>query len=135
MEEWLPERRVVIVDDNHGFRLVAERFLAALKGIAIAGSAAGGAEGLELVARVRPDVVLVDIRMPGMNGFEFVVRLKAVPDAPPAILVSMDVDEETRREARRLGVCAVLAKEHFVAGMAQALEQALRGRSPRGAGN
>ena len=114
MDQPAPRRRVVIVDDSRGFRFAAEVFLRTLEGIEIAGSAADGLQGIELIDRVKPDAAIVDISMPGLNGFELAARLKERQDGPGVILVSMNVDMTVRAEAHRLGVDAVVCKLDFV---------------------
>ncbi len=117
--------RLVLVDDNPGFRLAAERFLHSLTGFALAGMAADGAEGLRLIERERPDAVIMDVSMPTMNGFELAARLRALPAGPRIIMISLFMDEAMRGEALRLGADAVLAKEDFVSGLPGVLAQVL----------
>ena len=114
MSQASPRSRIVLVDDNQGFRLAAERFLLTLTGFALAGMAADGAEGLRLIERERPDAVIMDVSMPVMNGFELAARLRESPAGPRIIMISLNMDEAVRREAMRLGADAVLAKEDFV---------------------
>jgi DNA-binding NarL/FixJ family response regulator len=108
------QRRLVLVDDNQGFRLAAERFLLTLSGVSLAGTAADGDEGLRLIERERPDAVIMDVSMPVMNGFELAARLRESPAGPRIIMISLNMDEAVRREALRLGADAVLAKADFV---------------------
>jgi YesN/AraC family two-component response regulator len=60
--------RVVTVDDQAAFRRAAEAVIRASPGFELAGEAASGEEGLSVVGRVQPDLVLVDVRMPGIDG-------------------------------------------------------------------
>jgi len=71
--------RALIVDDERIARQELRRLLAAHPGIEIAGEARTGEEALHLVARLAPDVLFLDIRMPGMNGFDLLQRLDDVP--------------------------------------------------------
>jgi DNA-binding NarL/FixJ family response regulator len=85
---------VVIVDDQElvrsGLRLLLEG-----RGVAVVGEAADGLAALDVVARVRPDVVLMDIRMPGLDGIEATRRLMT-STAPPRVLIltTYDMDED-----------------------------------------
>lgn len=115
MDQTSKVRRVVVIDDNRGFRLAAEAFLRTLPEVEFAGAAPDGKQGMELVSRTRPDAAIVDIAMPCMNGFELATYLRAQPDAPGIILVSLNVDQAVRCEALRIGVDAVLPKVDFVA--------------------
>jgi DNA-binding NarL/FixJ family response regulator len=78
---------VLIVDDHADFRASA-RALLELQGFAVVGDAADGRTGLDAAERLRPDVVLLDIQLPDMDGFEVAERLAATPDAPRVVLVS-----------------------------------------------
>jgi DNA-binding NarL/FixJ family response regulator len=132
MESTLAKRRVVIVDDNRGFRFAAEVFLRTLERVEIAGTAPDGLQGLELIDRLKPDAAIVDISMPGLNGFELAARLQERPESPGIILVSMNVDQTTRTEAHRLGVGGVVSKTDFVDQMPDLLEAIFVARAARG---
>lgn len=124
--------RVVVVDDNRGFRLAAEMFLRSLASVEFVGAARNGVEGLDLISELKPTAAIIDISMPGMSGFELAAKLRKRPDAPGIILVSMHVDEATRLEAQRLGVDAVVPKVDFVFDLPAAL-QAVSSRKNRNA--
>jgi DNA-binding NarL/FixJ family response regulator len=79
--------RVLIVDDHHGFRSIA-RLMLESAGYEVAGEAVDGAEALELAGRLEPEVVLLDIELPGMNGFAVAEALAERPDPPAVVLVS-----------------------------------------------
>lgn len=79
-------RTVVIVDDHVGFRAAARRLLEA-QGFTVVGEAGDGAEALEAVARLCPDVVVLDVVLPGMDGFAVAERLHAA-GGPAVVLVS-----------------------------------------------
>ncbi|MGP3933068.1 response regulator [Nonomuraea sp. KM88] len=105
--------RVVIVDDQHlvreGLRLLLER----ADDIVVAGDASGADAGVELVARLRPDVVLMDIRMPGPDGLDATRRIMADPalrDVHVIVLTTFDTDENIQ-EAIRAGAAGFLLKD------------------------
>ncbi|MFI5042784.1 MAG: response regulator transcription factor [Acidimicrobiales bacterium] len=81
------EQLVVLVDDHAGFRAQA-RALCEAHGLRVVGEAGDGADALEVVARLRPDVVLLDIALPDIDGFAVARRLAGLPKAPQVILVS-----------------------------------------------
>ena len=118
-----------MIDDNAAFLRAAQRVIANMPELELAGIASDAAAGLELVSKARPDVVLIDIQMPGMNGFELAERLRKSPAAPAMVLISSHVDGETLREAERLGVPAVLPKHDFVEGLRLALARATAARN------
>src|SRR5262245_6916718 len=79
--------RVLLVDDDARFRRLARRALTA-DGIEVVGEAADGAEALRMAATLAPDVVLLDIGLPGMDGTEVARRLPDPPEGPAVILIS-----------------------------------------------
>lgn len=80
-------RTAVIVDDHAGFRAQASRLLEA-SGYQVVGSCADGRSALALLARVRPDVLLLDVQLPDMDGFGLLDRLDGDVVAPIVVLVS-----------------------------------------------
>lgn len=71
--------KALIIDDERIARQELRRLLGAHAEIEIAGEARGGEEALELIAQLTPDVLFLDVRMPGMNGFDLLQRLEDVP--------------------------------------------------------
>jgi DNA-binding NarL/FixJ family response regulator len=103
--------RVVLVDDQElvrtGFRLV----LGGQQDIEVVGEAGDGAEAVEVIAATRPDVVVMDVRMPRMDGVEATRRIRAGDDAPRVlILTTFDVDEYVY-EAIKAGASGFLLKD------------------------
>jgi DNA-binding NarL/FixJ family response regulator len=78
---------VVIVDDHAEFRASASVLLDA-EGFVVIGAAADGDEAIAAVERLRPQVVLLDIQLPDMDGFAVAERLAARPDPPRIVLIS-----------------------------------------------
>jgi DNA-binding NarL/FixJ family response regulator len=78
---------VVIVDDHAAFRASARALLQA-EGFDVVGEAADGAEAVKAVAALRPEVVLLDIQLPDLDGLAVAEQLAAVPDAPAVVLIS-----------------------------------------------
>ena len=92
----LSEIRVVLVDDEpllrHGLRMILE----GAPGISVIGEAGNGKEGIELILGEEPDVVLMDIRMPVMDGIEATAQLHSLAgarDIPVVMLTAFDTDE------------------------------------------
>jgi DNA-binding NarL/FixJ family response regulator len=85
--------RVVLVDDQALVRTGLRLILANADGFEVVGEAADGAEAIAVVLRTQPDVVLMDVRMPGMDGVEGTRQIRASPDAPRVIiLTTFDLD-------------------------------------------
>jgi DNA-binding NarL/FixJ family response regulator len=78
---------VLIVDDHPSFRATARALLEA-EGFDVVGEAADGAQALVLAAQTRPQVVLLDVQLPDIDGFEVAARLTANGSAPAVVLVS-----------------------------------------------
>jgi DNA-binding NarL/FixJ family response regulator len=104
--------RVVTVDDQAVFRRAAEVVIDASPGFELAGEAASGDEGLDAVERLRPDLVLLDVRMPGMDGVETARRLAA--SRPEVIVVLITVEEPAEAPgASTCGAVGVVSKRRF----------------------
>ena len=84
--------RVIIVDDQELFRQGLTMLMAAEPGLEVVGQAGDGASGTELAARVAPDVVLLDVRMPKVSGIEACVAIKAA--SPTTKIVMLTVSDE-----------------------------------------
>ncbi len=78
---------VLIVDDHADFRASA-RALLELQGFDVVADVEDGETALDAATRLRPDVVLLDVQLPGMDGFEVAERLAAIEQAPRVVLVS-----------------------------------------------
>ncbi|MFJ3667701.1 response regulator [Streptomyces sp. NPDC090106] len=105
--------RVLVVDDQFLVRGGLVALLRAAPGMEVAGEAADGEEAVALAARTRPDVVLMDIRMPGTTGIEATERILAqAGDPPPRVLVltTFDLDEYVYG-ALRAGASGFLLKD------------------------
>jgi DNA-binding NarL/FixJ family response regulator len=85
--------RVIVVDDQDLFRGGFALILGAQPDIDVVGEAADGAAAVDLATRLKPDVVLMDIRMPGMDGVTATGRICAETDAKVVVLTMFDVDE------------------------------------------
>jgi DNA-binding NarL/FixJ family response regulator len=113
---------VLIVDDQECFRRAAQSLVSATAGFDAVGESASAEEALEAAVQLRPDLVLVDVRMPGLDGFETSRRILAVlPDAV-VVLVSAD-PEPDRDQVEGSGAAAFVAKEALNRSMLQALWQ------------
>jgi DNA-binding NarL/FixJ family response regulator len=103
--------RVLLVDDQHLIRLGFRMVLEAEPGIEVVGEAADGAEAVHEAARLQPDVVLMDVRMPALDGIAATERIVAArPDARIVILTTFDLDDYAFA-ALRAGASGFLLKD------------------------
>jgi DNA-binding NarL/FixJ family response regulator len=89
----MAEVRVLVVDDQAPFRRAMTAVVDETDGFVVVGQAESGEESLELAAAVRPDLVLMDVNLPGIDGLEATRRLLS-GDAPPVVLLLSTYDEE-----------------------------------------
>ncbi|MEV4802834.1 response regulator transcription factor [Nonomuraea sp. NPDC049421] len=103
--------RVLVVDDEELVRSGLRLILEASGDIAVAGEARDGAEAVSAVRRLRPEVVLMDVRMPVLDGLAAAARILALPEPPKVImLTTFDLDEYVH-EALRHGAVGFLLKD------------------------
>jgi two-component system NarL family response regulator len=121
--------KVLLVDDN---RLMLEGLQNLLEAhdIEVAGTAANGLEAIDLASELAPDVILMDIRMPGCDGLEATRLIKAkMPEARIVMLTTSD-DDEDLFEAIKFGACGYLIKNIDTETLVEALGQAREGIPP-----
>lgn len=121
--------RVAVVDDQTLIRDGIAALLALLPDLEVVGKAASGDQALELAARQSPDVVLMDVRMPGMNGIAATREICArLPAARVIVLTTFD-DDEYVFEALRAGAAGYLLKNADPDHLAQAIRAVHAGQS------
>jgi DNA-binding NarL/FixJ family response regulator len=104
---------VLVVDDSPVFRRGMGRAVRVHGGMQLVGEADGGEAAVAAIQRLRPDVVLLDLRMPDIDGLEVLYRLRDL-DPPPAcrvLIVSASLDQEIERAARAAGAAGCVSKE------------------------
>ena len=121
--------RVVLVDDQALLREGLELVLGMLPGIEVAGSAAGAGEALELVGRERPDVVRMDLRMPGVDGGEATRRIGAVHPDIPVLMLTTYADDASIVAALEAGARGYLTKNARGPQIGEAIAAVLAGGS------
>ena len=108
-----PSVTVLTVDDQAIFLRTVRRLLGATSGFVQVGEARSGPQAVDLAAELQPDLVLVDVRMEGMDGIETARRLHAV--SPDAVIVLISVEEIPDAASRAPGVAACLRKQELSA--------------------
>jgi DNA-binding NarL/FixJ family response regulator len=126
----LSMRTVLIVDDHPGFRGWARAVLQA-EGFGVVGEAADGAAAIQAVRALRPDVVLLDIQLPDMNGFEVAERLLGRGEGGTVVLISgRDAADYGARIATSPAVGFLAKADLSGAALEAVLAGAGRGREP-----
>ncbi|WP_250006239.1 response regulator transcription factor [Actinoplanes sp. M2I2] len=125
----MTEIRVLIVDDEPLVCRHLGTILAAAPDIVVVGTASDGAEAAETVVRQRPDLVLMDLRMPGVDGLAATARIRALP-SPPVVLVltTFDADSYVIR-ALRAGAAGYLVKSTPPGDLLDLIRVAARGHT------
>jgi DNA-binding NarL/FixJ family response regulator len=121
---------VLIVDDDELVRVGLRAIVDAEPDLQVVGEAADGAEVVPLAARSRPDVVLMDVRMPAIDGIQATRRLLAASSDPPRVLVITTFENDDYvYEALRAGASGFLLKRARPAEVVEAIRVAARGES------
>jgi DNA-binding NarL/FixJ family response regulator len=103
--------RVLLVDDQPLVRSGLRMILCPEEGFLVVGECADGAEVVEAVQRLRPDVVVMDVRMKQVDGAEATRRLRALPGSPPVLVLTTFKDDEVLSAALRAGAAGFLLKD------------------------
>jgi two-component system, NarL family, response regulator len=120
--------RVLLVDDHPVVRAGLASMLDTIPGLGVCGAASSGEEALELIGIEEPDVLLLDLRMPGMTGIELLKAVRALPSPPKAlVLTSYESDEEIYR-AIEAGAQGYLLKSTPQAELVAAIQAIHSGR-------
>ena len=107
----LRKLNVLLVDDSRTVLAQLERILNEIDDISIVGMARNGASAIRMATESRPDLVLMDIVMPGLDGLSALRTIKSMhPEMEVAMVSSVSGDAQKAEEAFRLGACQVLGK-------------------------
>ncbi len=120
--------RIVLADDHKIVRQGLRVLLQSEPEFKIVGEGATGLEAIQLVERLRPDILLVDLMMPEINGLEVVRQIKQRFPETRVVILSMHADESYVLEALQYGASAYVLKESSADDLITAIENALQGR-------
>jgi DNA-binding NarL/FixJ family response regulator len=119
--------RVLLADDHTLVRAGIRGLVANLPDVEVVGEAGDGHEALRLAEALHPDVVLLDIGMPGLNGLEVTARLTKLDPMIRVVILSMHISEEYVLQALRAGAAGYLLKGSAVAELEVAIRAVVRG--------
>lgn len=120
--------RVLLIDDHALVRKGLEALLQS-RGIEVVGSAGNGEQGIQLAKDTSPDIILLDIKMPGITGLETLEKLKADGVDIPVLMLSMSRDEADLARALREGAQGYLLKDMDPDELIPALNDAMAGKN------
>jgi len=118
--------RVLLADDHRMLREGLRRSLSE-EGFDIVGEAENGEQAVRLAADLRPDVVLMDVSMPELDGVEATRAIREQPEAPQVIMLTMHADKEVLADAIRAGASGYLVKDCSTEEVAEAVRMAVQG--------
>jgi DNA-binding NarL/FixJ family response regulator len=121
--------RVLVADDHMLVRTGIRHVLESEAGFEVVGEAADAAEALSLAAELQPDVVVLDISMPGESGLQLAARLRGSPADPRVLILSMHDNAEYVLESVRAGAHGYLLKDTAATELRHAIRAVCRGES------
>lgn len=121
--------RIVLADDHNLLRAGIRALLEDLQGIEVVAEAADGREALKLVELHRPDIILMDIAMPGLSGLDVAARLQREQSEVKVIILTMHKDEAYVRRAILAGASGYLVKDSDTEELGLALRAVARGET------
>jgi len=121
--------RVVLVEDQTLIRQGIRNLLNLTPDVRVVAEAADGEEAVEVIARVQPDIVLLDVRLPKMSGIEVLAELQKRERLPPTILLTTFDDDEPLWQGIRLGARGFLRKDISVDDLVEAIRRVAAGET------
>jgi DNA-binding NarL/FixJ family response regulator len=120
-------RTEALVEDFDDYRLFIASLLTVKHNVRVIGEATSGLEAVERAQELTPDVILLDIGLPGLNGFEAAQRILQVMPESKIIFLTQETSREIMLEALDLGACGYVAKARAGTDLLPALDAALQG--------
>ena len=118
--------RTLIVDDNIDFRNRIRKFLEQHEKIEVIGEASDGHEAVDMGRTLAPDLILMDIRMPGMNGLQAVRKIKTIGKVKVIVLSAFD-QQEYKTAAKEMGASTYVIKKNMVDTLIPAIRKSFDG--------
>lgn len=121
-------KRIVVVDDHPLFRKGLEEMIHSEGTFAVCGEAGTAAEGIEVIRDLQPDLVIVDLSLPGANGIELIKNIRAEFSKLPILVLSMHDESLYALRALRAGAEGYVMKHEAMANVIQAIREVFNGR-------
>lgn len=119
--------KLLIVDDHPLFREGLKTIIAASTGYTVVGEAGNGKDGLKMIRNLQPDIVLVDISMPNMNGIQFIREAEKIIEKSRFIIISMHSEADYIVEAFHAGASGYMVKESAASQLMKCLDSVSEG--------
>jgi two-component system response regulator DegU len=126
--------RILIVDDHQEFRRIIKQILHTEADLSVAGEAEDGEAAVDYVRHHQPALVLMDVAMPQLDGFEATRRIKAMLPDTKVLILTVHTDEGYAERARDSGADRYLPKQHVITGLIPTIRELLGGRREQTAG-
>jgi DNA-binding NarL/FixJ family response regulator len=120
--------RILIVDDHHELRRAIRNLLECQRGFVVCGEAKDGVEAIRKSDELRPDVVVLNIVMPVMNGFEAARKIREVSPQSRVVILSSYTDTQLLKEAHNVGAVCYVPKSDAERELIEAVNTAAEGR-------
>src|SRR5207248_8109827 len=121
-------KRIVIVDDHPLFLKGLEQLIHSNDGLAVCGEAGSAAEAMDVIRRIAPDLVIVDVSLPGANGIELIKNIRAEFEKVPVLILSMHDESLYALRALRAGAKGYVMKQEALENVIVAIREVLAGR-------
>ena len=122
------DRRIVLVDDHALVRAGIRSLLESISGIEVIAEVGNGLEALDIVRREKPDAILLDITLPGLNGLEVATRISSMDTGTRILMLSMHTGPEYVARALSAGALGYLFKDSAFEELSDALQHVMLGR-------
>jgi DNA-binding NarL/FixJ family response regulator len=128
LEKGLDELRVLVVDDHDLFRTGLKSLLEE-QGVNVVGEASNGQNAIRLTSELAPDVVIMDLNMPGLTGVETTRHLAGVAPLTRVVVLTISADDEDVMDAVMAGACGYLLKDSSIQDLIAGIRAAAAGES------
>jgi len=121
--------RILVADDQEGVRKRVIAILTSRKGFEVCGEAITGKEAVQLAKELKPDLIVLDITMPEVNGLDAARQIRDVAPDTLILILSVHKSSQLMEEARKVGVRGYVTKGEAVQKLVQAVDAVLQDRS------